>query len=478
MSRTDITADITNMLQADAGIEQPDTVSLQTTNKATASVEEPEVDILTYRPDVRNRVWYISETDLTWISTGCYILGTGGGGSPYPHMILLRQLLRAGAVVRVVSPQDVPDTGAVGCGCGAGSPTVGIEKLQGDEMMEAQTELYKLLPPSQHPTHMVALEIGGGNGLQGLTLGASSNMDLPCVDGDWMGRAYPTKWQTTPVVFDERLPIWSPVSIADGNGTVLVMPKASSDRQVERVMRAALSEMGSQVAVADPPVTGAEMKRWVVDNTLSQAWRIGRAVARARRENRVDAVAEIIVEECGGVGAAKVLFKGKIVGVTRTLRKGHVYGECIIEGGSVADPDSVRGAGGSEFSGRLKIPFKNENVAAIRVQENALMVDLEGSDKEREIEKQEDVLAIVPDLVCVIDAQNGEAVGTPEYRYGLLVSVLGIAASDKWTGSQRGVELGGPKAFDFEHLEYQPLGTFVKPVSVIDEFDRALGASV
>jgi DUF917 family protein len=149
-------------------------------------------------------------------------------------------------------------------------------------------------------------------------------MDLPCVDGDWMGRAYPTKWQTTPVVFDERSPIWAPVAIADGNGNVVVMPKASSDRQVERVMRAALSEMGSQVAAADPPVTGAEMKRWVVDNTVSQAWRIGRAVARARQENRLDGVAESIVEECGGSGAAKVLFKGKIVGVERMLRQGHV----------------------------------------------------------------------------------------------------------------------------------------------------------
>jgi DUF917 family protein len=377
-------------------------------------------------------------------------------------MILLRQLLRAGAVVRVVSPQDVPDTSAVGCGCGAGSPTVSIEKLQGDEMMEAQTELYKICPPDRKATHMIALEIGGGNGLQGMTLAASSNMDLPCVDGDWMGRAYPTKWQTTPVVFDERSPIWAPVAIADGNGNVVVMPKASSDRQVERVMRAALSEMGSQVAAADPPVTGAEMKRWVVDNTVSQAWRIGRAVARARQENRLDGVAESIVEECGGSGAAKVLFKGKIVGVERMLRKGHVYGECIIEGGDVVDPDASTSTGGGEFRGRIKIPFKNENIAAIRVHHDA---------KEGELEKQEDVLAIVPDLICVIDAQNGEAVGTPEYRYGLLVIVLGIAASDKWTGSERGIEIGGPKAFGFEHLAHQSLGRFVKPASVIDEFD-------
>ncbi|KAJ4297372.1 hypothetical protein N0V88_004291 [Collariella sp. IMI 366227] len=463
-SRTDITTDtLSTTPQEDLRVEQPEAKPLSEA-KIAPSEELPKVDISTYRPKVHNRVWYVNETDLTWISTGCYILGTGGGGSPYPNMILLRELLRAGAVVRVVSPRDVPDNGAVGCGCGAGSPTVGIEKLQGDEMMEAQTELYKICPDKA--THIIALEIGGGNGLQGMTLGASTNMDLPCVDGDWMGRAYPTKWQTTPVVFNERSPIWAPVCITSGSGNVVIMPKAASDHHVERIMRAALAEMGSQVAAADPPVNGAEMKRWVVDNTISQSWRIGRAVARARQENRIDNVAEIIVEECGGHGAAKVLFKGKIVGVERTLRKGHVYGECIIEGGDVFDPGTHATGSDSaiEFKGRVKIPFKNENIAAIRIPDNA---------KEGDLERQEDVLAIVPDLISVIDAQNGEAVGTPEYRYGLLVIVLGITASDKWTGSQRGIELGGPKAFGFEHLEYQSLGSFVKPASVIDEFDSS-----
>ncbi|KAK3382690.1 hypothetical protein B0T24DRAFT_602265 [Lasiosphaeria ovina] len=440
--------------------EETKTQQIGQTN-ADGSVESPEVDIATYKPDVRSRVWYISETDLSWISTGCYILGTGGGGSPYPHMILLRQLLRAGAVVRVVSPDDVADDSAVGCGCGAGSPTVGIEKLQGDEMMEAQTELYKMC--EQRATHMIALEIGGGNGIQGLTLAASSNMDIPCVDGDWMGRAYPTKWQTTPVVFNERSPIWSPIAMADGNGNVVVMPKAASDLQVERVMRVALSEMGSQVGCADPPVTGAEMKRWVVEHTVSQAWRIGRAVARARQNNSVDAVAETIIDECGGDASGRVLFKGKIVGVHRTLRKGHVYGECIVEGL------------GGRFSGRIKIPFKNENIAAIRIPEPT--ESSSSSPEDPALERQEDVLAIVPDLVCVVDAQNGEAIGTPEYRYGLLVAVLGLAASDRWTGSQRGLDLGGPKAFGFDHLAYAPLGTFAKPRSVIDQFDRDRDAS-
>lgn len=422
------------------------------------STQKAGVDVLSYKPDVRNRVWYISETDLDWISIGCYILGTGGGGSPYSSMVRLRTQLRSGATVRVVNPHDLADDAQVGCGGGAGSPTVGIEKLAGDELVEAQTELFKVC--DRPATHMIALEIGGGNGLQGMILGASNNMDIPTVDGDWMGRAYPTKWQTTPAVFNERATVWSPIAMSDGNGNVVLMPKAASDLHVERILRAALSQMGSLVGTADAPISGAETKRWVVEHTLSQAWRIGRGVVRARKENILDNVAETIIDECGGKGAGRVLWKGKIVGVERTLRTGHVYGECIIQGAHVRDQGDAD-EGTTTFHGTIKIPFKNENIAAIRVH---------GHSRE---ERQEDVLAIVPDLITVIDAQNGEAIGTPEYRYGLLVVVLGLAASDKWTSTERGVKLGGPEAFGFGHLKYTPLGTFVKPVSVIDEFDSA-----
>lgn len=86
-----------------------------------------------YRPKVLNREWWISETDLDWISTGCYILGTGGGGSPYQHMLRLREMLRSGSTVRVVSPWDLKDGAIVACGGGKGSPQVSIEKPYGDE---------------------------------------------------------------------------------------------------------------------------------------------------------------------------------------------------------------------------------------------------------------------------------------------------------------------------------------------------------
>ena len=92
--------------------------------------------------------------------------------------------------------------------------------------MEAQQHLYKLI--DKKATAMIALEIGGGNGLQGLILGASTNMNVPTIDGDWMGRAYPVKWQITPVVFQEKgddSAVFLPSVMCDGNGNVVVSAK-------------------------------------------------------------------------------------------------------------------------------------------------------------------------------------------------------------------------------------------------------------
>lgn len=89
--------------------------------------------ITSYKPKVVDRQWLLSETDLEFITTGCYILGTGGGGNPYQHFLRLREILRAGAVLRVISPRDLKDDDLVACGGGKGSPQVSIEKPYGDE---------------------------------------------------------------------------------------------------------------------------------------------------------------------------------------------------------------------------------------------------------------------------------------------------------------------------------------------------------
>lgn len=406
-------------------------------------------DVMSYKPSVINRQWLLSETDLEFITIGCYILGTGGGGSPYQHFLRLRELLRGGAKVRVISPQDLNDDDIIACGGGKGSPQVSIEKPYGDEILESQRELYKFLKTK--PDAVIPLEIGGGNGLQGLIIGASSALDIPAIDGDWMGRAYPVSWQTTPVVFEKKA-MMVPTCISDGNGRIILMTHAPTELDAERALRAALSQMGSHVGCAKGPVSGKNTKKWVVENTMSLSWRIGRAVTLSRCANTIDTVAEAIIAEVGGSESARVLAKGKIIGVERIVKMGHTYGEAIIELAASQDDNGIVSTSAKE---RVIIPFKNENIYAKKI-------DADG---------KEEFLAVVPDLVCVIDAQNGEALGTQEYRYGLPVVVIGITASDKWTSTARGIEIGGPKGFGFNDLEYKPLGKFSKPRSVIDEFN-------
>jgi hypothetical protein len=57
--------------------------------------EAPVFDVEAYRPKVVDRLWTVSETDLEWMTTGCNILGTGGGGTPYPAF-LQRECIPAG----------------------------------------------------------------------------------------------------------------------------------------------------------------------------------------------------------------------------------------------------------------------------------------------------------------------------------------------------------------------------------------------
>lgn len=125
---------------------------------------------------------------------------------------------------------------------------------------------------------------------------------------------------------------------------------------IERVFRAALSEVGSYVGCAKGPFPGSKTKKYIIENTLSLAWRIGRAVALCRQRNMIDRVDEAIINEVGGPQSAKALFRGKIVAVERKLIKGHAYGEVII--------DAMEDTRQLDVGERMLIPFKNENIIA------------------------------------------------------------------------------------------------------------------
>lgn len=231
------------------------------------------------------------------------------------------------------------------------------------------------------------------------------------------------------------------------------MIKSPNDEIVDRALRASCSEMGSRVGMAAKPTTTRRVREYGVLNTVSLAWRIGRSVARAQQESTIHTVAEQIIEAVGGPTTAKILFRGKIVAVERRLFKGHSYGEITIKQVQADEEENRHEVAAVAEGGVLKIPFKNENIYAKHVAEDG----------------SEAYIATVPDLISVLDTQSGLALGVPEYRYGLMVTVLAIACSPRWTDTARGLEYGGPKAFGYD-IEYRPVGSYVEPKSVIAEY--------
>jgi DUF917 family protein len=177
-----------------------------------------------------------------------------------------------------------------------------------------------------------------------------------------MGRAYPTYWQTTISVHAPGELV--PCAIDSGDGKTIIMTKSSDDEIVDRALRASCAEMGSRVGKAAKPTTTQRVRDFGVLNTVSLAWRIGRCIAISEATNTLSTVAEAIVQEVGGEKSAKILFRGKIVGVERRLFKGHSYGSITISISTADDDDGSESnttrmkAVASE--GTLTIPFKNE----------------------------------------------------------------------------------------------------------------------
>ena len=425
---------------------------------ATKIIDEPPVDPRSYTPTIlKNEAtgvqeWHITETDIDYLSNGCYVLGCAGGGSPAATRIQLRDMLRAGYKMRVVDASALPEDACVYWGGHMGSPATSNERMQSLETVYAFRALMEYFGHSSFDAVM-GLEIGGANGLEAFLLGSTRFFDRPVVDADWMGRAYPTFWQTTLSVHKPGELV--PTAIDGGDGNTILMTKSSNDEIVDRGLRGICAELGSRVGNAAKPTTKERVVNYSVLNTVSLAWRVGRCIAMAEATNTLSTVAEQIVQQVGGEESAKILFRGKIVGVERRLFKGHSYGSITVAGLSSDEDeyaDHLDRMKPVATGGTLKIPFKNENIYA-----------------EHEVDGKKTYIASVPDLICVLDSATGRSLGVPEFKYGFRVTILGITCSPRWSDTPAGLAIGGPKAFGYD-LEYTALGKYVEPRSVIEEY--------
>ncbi len=363
--------------------------------------------------------WTLTESDIDRIAIGVGILGTGGGGSPYLQMLIAKQLLREGKRIRMIRPADLdPDAQIIGLG-GIGAPTVSIEKME--EGFEGVRVLKAIEAHTGRKVDAVlGDEVGGGNGIYPMITAAQ--LDLPVVDADGMGRAFPEVQMTSFFAYGQAS---QPAALSDADGNTLIITQAKTPQMLEKLMRTATIAMGCTACMTTAPMTGDFVRRYGIAHTTSQAWTLGDAVIRAR-EAKTDPIAAILAE-AGGT----FLMTGKVTDIGRRIDGGFVRGTLTVAGL------------GADAGRTLVIDIQNEYLVAT-----------EGDKR----------LAMVPDLICIVDSETGRPIGTEEQRYGLRVAILSLPAS-ALLRTDLALTLMGPRAFGFD-FDYVPLGESTQPAPV------------
>lgn len=355
--------------------------------------------------------WRVDENALESIVVGAGILGTGGGGNAYTGRLMARKLLREGYEVEVIDLEDVADDWTLCTVGGLGAPTVVHEKLpRGSETTDATQALADHV--GRPIDAVLPAEIGGMNSIEPMVVAA--RLGIPVVDADGMGRAFPMLSMMTYLIYGVS-PF--PCALADDKGNQVIHPVGVDAGWLERLARVSTVEMGGFAGCALAYMSGADAKRTGIAGTLSGARRLGDRV-RAERVGQGGDVLAGILEETGG----RRMFEGKVVDIDRRTEGGWVQGTILIEGLGI------------DAGEQMSIEFQNEFLVARR---------------------NDDVVATVPDLICMVNRDDGDPITTEMIRYGYRVAVVGIPCSDMLRTPQA-LEVVGPPAFGYD-LPFEPM---------------------
>ncbi len=354
--------------------------------------------------------WQIGIEDLDALAIGAAILGTGGGGDPYIGRVMAEAHMRENGPVTVCEVDELADDAWVIPIAGMGAPTVLVEKVpRGTEPVGAFQRL------ADHLGAVGALpcpiEAGGINSMVPLQVAAA--LSRPVVDADGMGRAFPELYMQT---FHIAGISGTPACIASEFDDFVILDHLHDNYALEWIARGITIRMGGHSFVSQFPMHGRDVKRAAIRGTLSLGLRIGNAVLRAEQshEDPLEAICE--ATQYSGYGRGRILFKGKIVEVSRRTAEGFARGMVRVEG-----IDQGRGQ-------VIEIEFQNENLL---------------------IRQGKRVLGMVPDLITVLDTHTGLAVTTERLRYGQRVSVLGIPAPAIMK-SPAALKVWGPRGFGYD----------------------------
>ncbi|WP_242202139.1 DUF917 domain-containing protein [Aestuariivivens insulae] len=351
----------------------------------------------------------ISKQEIDYIAMGSTVLGTGGGGDPYIGKLLAKEAINKNGKVSLIKAEELPDDALVVPIAAFGAPMILVEKLfSGKEFISAFEMMEEYL--GKKIDAVMPAEAGGLNGV--IPFSVAAEKQIPLVDADGMGRAFPRLEMVTFTLHD--IPV-SPIIQADEKGNKNVY-HAINNVWGETLVGATTIQMGGSCAIGCYPMTGKQVKESAVHGIVSYAETLGKAIIDAKKQgkNPLNSLIE--------TAKAIKLFYGKISNVTIKTEGRWNKGVCEILG--INDYECST----------MQLDFQNEFLMA---------------------KKDGKPVAITPDLIVLIDAENAQPITAETIQYGTRVVVLAMKADEQWRTSG-GIELGGPKKFGYKE-KYIPV---------------------
>jgi len=344
----------------------------------------------------------ITIEDLEYIALGSTILGTGGGGDPYVGKLLAKNALKKYGEVSLIKSEELADDALVVPIAAFGAPMILVEKLfSGNEFYSAFDMMENYL--GRKIDAIMPAESGGLNGV--IPFAVAAKKQIPIVDADGMGRAFPRLEMVTFTLHGISV---SPITQADEKGNKNVY-HTIDNFWGETLVGATTIQMGGSCAIACYPMSGAQVKKAAVHGIVSYAQLLGETILNAKKNGNNPITS--LIEKAEAIR----LFSGKISNISIKTEGRWNKGLCEIMGL------------GEDSGSALELDFQNEFLMA---------------------KKDGIPVAITPDLIVLIDAENAHPITAESIQYGTRVIVLGMKADKQWR-TPAGIELGGPDKFGY-----------------------------
>jgi DUF917 family protein len=366
--------------------------------------------------------------DVEPLLEGLAILGTGGGGSPAWGRAILEHEFAVGRQPSIIDLEEIANDATVVSGGIMGSVKV-LEQFGTEQIMAHWEERFELLEVTRvmedilgrQVDHVVPFEVGGLNTPVILSLGA--RMGIPIIDGDALGRSAPETQMTSFIGHGISL---TPMPLIDFDGNVVIVDRAVDPAYADQLGRWVVTHGGGLGANNHYPMTGRQAKEAVVPGTISGALKLGRQVLAARADGR-DPV-QTVATALEGV----LLFAGTVVALAEEERMGFYF--------TVA---TLAGSGG--WTGQAaQLVIKNETML---------------------LTLNEQVKAIFPDLVCLLEPGTGRGVMSMEIQVGTPLALVGLPCHPRLRRSARsemGARAFSPDRYGRPDLVYQPIESLVE----------------